>query len=196
MRLVSAPPCDFGATDDILAAREDFSEENPMYRMAAALIACGLLCSCAGTVDKVMADFGLKQRPEGYVSGGDRVMEQLATVGAVELKRMNAEQQHGEVKFQRENEFRGKYYKEVKKYVGYVPLDAQATNRASLNESGYVGYLEFTYRIYESPRVATSAEAAAESATIPTDTTGRETYRYKFGSSGDWNGEKGEKARL
>lgn len=167
-----------------------------MYRLGAAVIACGLLCSCAGTVDKVMADFGLKERPEGYVSGSDRVMEELSTVGAVEMKRMNSAQQQGEVKFQREGDFRGKYYKEIKKYVGYVPLDAQATNRASLNESGYTGYLEFTYRIYQSPRVATSAEAAAESATIPTDITGRETYRYRFGSSGQWTGEKGEKARL
>jgi hypothetical protein len=156
---------------------------------------CALLCSCEGTVDKVMADFGLKARPEGYVSGSDKVMQRLDSVGAMEMKRMNMEQQRGGVKFQKENEVRGKYYKEVKKYESYVPTDAQAINRASLSESGYVGYLDFTYRMYQSERKPTSAEAAAESANIPTDVTGRETYRYTFSSSGEWNGSKGERAR-
>jgi hypothetical protein len=146
-------------------------------------------------MDKVMADFGLKERPEGYVSGSDKVMQRLDSVGAMEIKRMNMDQQRGEVKFQKENDVRGKYYKEVKKYESYVPTDAQAINRASVNESGYVGYLDFTYRIYQSQRKSTSAEAAAESANIPTDVTGRETYRYSFSSSGEWSGSKGERAR-
>ncbi|HUW61325.1 MAG TPA: hypothetical protein VMZ06_09985 [Candidatus Bathyarchaeia archaeon] len=166
-----------------------------MYRLLAATMVCALLCSCEGTMDKVLADFGLKARPEGYVSGSDKVMERLDGVGAVEMKRMNMAEQQGAVKFQKLNEIRGKYYKEVKKYESYVPTDAQAINRAALSESGYVGYLEFTYRIYQSERKPTSAEAAAESANIPTDLTGRETYRYTFGSSGEWNGSKGEHAR-
>lgn len=166
-----------------------------MLKKAAVAVLCVALCSCAGTVDKVMADFGLKARPEGYVSGSDRVMENLNTVGAMEMKRMNVTEQQGTVKFQRENDIRGKYYKEVKKYESFVPTDAQAINRASLGESGYVGYLDFAYRMYQSERKPTSAEAATESANIPTDVTGRETYRYTFGSSGEWNGAKGERAR-
>ena len=166
-----------------------------MYRFVAAAVVCVLLCSCEGTMDKVLADFGLKERPEGYVSGSDKVMQQLDSVGAMEMKRMNMADQRGTVKFQKENDLRGKYYKEVKKYESYIPTDAQAINRASLNESGYVGYLDFTYRMYQSERKPTSAEAAAESATIPTDATGRETYRYTFSSSGEWNGSKGERAR-
>ena len=166
-----------------------------MYRLLAAAAVCALLCSCEGTVDKVMADFGLKERPEGYVSGSDKVMTQLNGVGAMEMKRMNMEEQRGSVKFQKENVVRGKYYKEVKKYESYVPTDAQAMNRPSLNDSGYVGYLDFTYRMYQSERKPTSAEAAAESATIPADVTGHETYRYTFSSTGQWNGSKGEHAR-
>jgi len=166
-----------------------------MYRLLAAAMVCAMLCSCEGTTDKVLADFGLKARPEGYVSGSDKVMERLDGVGAVEMKRMNMPEQQGAVKFQKESAVRGKYYKEVKKYESYVPTDAQAMNRPSLNESGYVGYLDFTYRMYQSERKPTSAEAAAESANIPTDVTGHETYRYTFSSSGEWNGSKGERAR-
>ncbi|MCX5771437.1 MAG: hypothetical protein NTZ09_14375 [Candidatus Hydrogenedentes bacterium] len=166
-----------------------------MYRLLAAAMVCALLCSCEGTMDKVMADFGLKARPEGYVSGSDKVMEQLDGVGATEMKRMNMAEQRGTVKFQKESEVRGKYYKEVKKYERYVPTDAQAVNRAALSDTGYAGYLDYTYRIYQSERKPTSAEAAAESATIPTDVTGHETYRYTFSSAGQWNGSKGERAR-
>ena len=166
-----------------------------MYKMLAAAMVCALLCSCEGTMDKVLADFGLKERPEGYVSGTDKVMQNLNAVGDTELKRMNVAEQQGAVKFQKESAVRGKYYKEIKKYESYVPTDAQAINRASLSESGYVGYLDFTYRMYQSERKNTSAEAAAQSATIPTEVTGRETYRYTFSSSGEWNGSKGERSR-
>ena len=166
-----------------------------MLRVFSVVGLCLLVCSCTGTVDKVMADFGLKQRPEGYVSGGDRVMERLNAVGAMEMKRMNIEEQRGVVKFQKESDVRGKYYKEVKKYESYVPTDASAINRSNLSEMGYVGYLDYTFRMYQSERKPTSAEAAAESATIPTDVTGHETYRYTFSSTGQWNGSKGERAR-
>ena len=66
-----------------------------------------LLAACQSTpdevVDKVLQDFGLRERPEGYVSGADRVLERLSNVGAAEMKRMNLDGQHGDVKFYQEN---------------------------------------------------------------------------------------------
>jgi len=157
------------------------------------------LCSCQRTpnevVNKVMGDFGLRERPEGYVSGSDKVMEKLGAMGEGELKRLNLAEQHGEVKFQEEAGIKGKYYKEVKVYEDFYPLDAQPIGRTASNRGGYYGYIDYAYRLYQSERKSTRAEASAESATIETDETGRETYRYVFGAGATWNGAPGEKIR-
>ena len=158
-----------------------------------------LLAACQSTpdevVDKVLQDFGLRERPEGYVSGADRVLERLSNVGAAEMKRMNLDGQHGDVKFYQENEFRGKYYKEVKVYESFFPTDAKPISRSVDANRGYHGYIQYEYRIFQSPRKDSRTEAAAETASIPTDETGRETYRYTFSGNGEWNGGKGQRAR-
>jgi len=158
-----------------------------------------LLCSCQGTpgevVDKVLVDFGVREKPEDYVSGSDRVFEGLNVVAKAEMKRMNQEARRGEVKFQEEKGLRGKYYKEVKRYEDFHPQDARPAVRTAGNGHGYVGYIEYSYRIYQSARKNTRAEAAAEPAGIPTDQVGRETYRYRFAPGGVWDGAKGEKVR-
>jgi hypothetical protein len=160
-------------------------------------LACLLVTGCLRTpgevTDKVLSDFGLRERPEGYVSGTDRVFDRLGTVGQTELKRMNVENRHGDVKFQDDAGFGGKFYKEVKRYEESRPLDAQPVARGAQGERGFVGYLDYSYRIYQSERTDTRAEAAALSATIPTDDQGRETYRYRFNSGGIWDGQKGER---
>lgn len=146
-----------------------------------------------GVADKVLSDFGLRERPEGYVSGGDRVFQRLNTVAAAEMKRMNMESRHGEVKFQDDAGFGGKFYKEVKQYEDSHPLDAQPVSRAAEGERGFVGYIEYRYRMYQSERRDTRAEAEALSASIPTDKSGSEMYRYRFNSGGNWDGQEGER---
>lgn len=168
-------------------------------RMLAVPVMLLLLCSCQSSPDevmnKVLVDFGLREKPEGYVSGSDMVFKRLDAVGSAEIKRMNLAEQHGAVKFQQDGGLRGKYYKEVKVYERYFPKDVQAVSRSSVGETGYVGYLDYEYRMYQSPRVDTSAEAAAATADVPTDVTGRDTYRYTFSGGGEWNAAKGEKVR-
>ncbi len=149
-----------------------------------------------GVANKVLQDFGLKSRPEGYVSGADRVYERLDQVGAVELKRMNQKGRHGEIAYE-EADLRGLYYKKVKIYERFFPLDAHHVSRTSSDNDAraYSGYVEYAYRIFESPRKPTRTEAQAETASIPTEETGRESYRYTFSTGGNWNGEAGERAR-
>lgn len=156
------------------------------------LVMAGCASSPGSVADKVLADFGLKERPEGYVSGGDRVFDRLATVGATEMKRLNMENRHGEVKFQ-DAGFGGKFFKEVKKYEDANALDAQPMSRAAAGERGFVGYVEYRYRMYQSERRDTRAEAEALTADIPTDESGSEVYRYRFNSGGIWDGQKGER---
>jgi len=167
--------------------------------MLSAFLVGVLLAACQTTPDevvgKVLQDFGLRDRPEGYVSGSDRVLERLGDVAAAEMQRMNLDGQHGDVKFHQENEFRGKYYKEVKVYEGFFPTDAKPISRSVDDTRSYHGYIQYEYRIFQGPRKDSRTEAAAETATIPTDQTGRETYRYTFTGSGEWNGGKGQRAR-
>ena len=169
------------------------------YVVLTAILA--MLTSCAtsapdGVLNKVMTDFGLKEKPEGYVSGSDKVLEQLNTVGPAEMKRMNIAEQHGATKFQKLSDIKGVYYKEVKVYESFHPYDAQAiTGASSETDRGYYGYIEYAYRIYQSERKDTTAAADAATADIPTDTVGRESYRYAFGSGGAWNGGKGERVK-
>lgn len=160
---------------------------------------CLSVLSCAsdsGSVaEKVKYDFGIGEKPEGYESGSDRVMSRLDGVGKTELKRMNVEGRHGEIKFQEEGNFGGKYYKEVKVYEEYRPMDARAVTRSTHGERGYVGYIQYDYQVFQSPRVTNRTEAEATSANIRTDVSGRETYRYSFGPSGAWDGAPGEQTR-
>jgi hypothetical protein len=143
-------------------------------------------------LEKVKADFGLSAPPEGYVSGSDKIMDRLAQVGKVEMNRLNARAREGEVKFQEGQGLEGKYYKEVKVYEAARPVDASSVSRPAQSERGYVGYVDFSYRIYQSERRATRSEAAALDADVPTDARGRETYRYTFTSGGTWDGADGE----
>ena len=162
------------------------------------ILLCLGLAACQRTpnqvFDKVLTDFGVREQPEGYVSGSDQVFQNLDVVGNTELKRLNLEERQGEIKFQ-EDGIRGMYYKEVKVYEAYYPIDAQPISRSVEGTRGYNGYIEYAYRVYQSPRRNSRVEAAAESANIPTDIQGRESYRYSFNASGAWNGGKGERTR-
>ena len=170
-----------------------------MKKFMAVLIGLGMV-GCAGQngqtpMDTVMTDFGLKEKPEGYVSGSDKVYDRLNEVGASEIKRMNQDARLGEVKVE-EDGLQVKYYKEVKEYVSYFPLDAQANTVAADRERGYIGYLEYRYRVLQSPRRPTRTEAQAESATVPVGDEAKETFRYKFNAGGIWDGGRGEQTRV
>ena len=170
-----------------------------MKKIVLVLSACLAVCSCSsapdGVMNKVLVDFGLRAQPEGHTSGTDRVFERLDAVGQAEMKRMNLAEQHGSIKFQRQNELRGKFYREVKVYESFYPTDARPVSRTAGRDGGHHGYIEFAYRLHQSARKNTRAEAAAETASIPTDETGREMFRYTFGSSGNWDGSKGARAK-
>lgn len=167
-----------------------------MFRSTAWVLVCVIgLAGCAGDVaQKVKYDFGIGERPEGYVSTTDRIMENLPEVGAVEIQRLNSEVRRGTIEFVREGEYRGKYYKKAKVYERAVPVDASAAPRTASERDTRVfhGYIDYVYRIYQGPRRDTRVEAEADRATISTSEMGRETYRYRFGLSGEWNGAPGE----
>ena len=166
-----------------------------IWASAALLLVAGCATdSGSGVVDEVLADFGLKDRPEGYVSGADQVFQNLADVGKSELKRLNQSGRHGEIKFEADG-LRGLYYKVSKVYEDYHPLDAQPISRTTNRDRGYNGYIEYTWRMYQSSRKPTSAEAQAEVASIPTDENGRDVLRYRFGATGVWDGEQGAMSR-
>lgn len=157
-----------------------------------------LVAGCGGGTNTVLQDFGIQKRPDDYVSGEDKVFERLGNVGKTELVRLNKDAARGEVKFEDGGPLRGKYYKEVKVYENYYPLEAQSSSsgRAGPNKQrGYAGFIEYAYRIYQSPRKNSRTEANALTADIPTPERGRETYRYRFNSSGTWLGGKGEAVR-
>jgi len=122
-----------------------------------------VLSACQRTpgevVDKVLTDFGVREKPEGYETASDHVFNRLSAVGSAELKRMNQEGRHGEVKFQDEGGLSGKYYKEIKVYEAFHPLEATSVSRTTQNERGFVGYIEYDYRIYQSPRTTNRTEA-------------------------------------
>lgn len=167
-----------------------------MKKVLVLLLLLGLVCSCQSTpsevIQKVKYDFGIGEKPEGYVTGTELVMANLRKVGESELKRMNMAGRHGEVKFQEEAGLQGKFYKEVKVYDNCYPLDARAVAKAAEGDRGYIGLIEYSYRIYQSERFNTRTEAEAASASIPTDISGRETYRYRFTAGGIWDGSPGE----
>ena len=162
------------------------------------LITALALMSCQsppeGVANKVMADFGLRDRPEGYVSGSDQVYTRLQEVGATELKRLNMRNRHGEIKYEGEG-LQGQFYKEVKVYEDFHPLDVRSFAGTMGRERGYYGFIQYSYRMYQSSRKTTRVEAQAETASIPVGDVDRETYRYTFGPTGNWNGGEGERSR-
>lgn len=170
-----------------------------MNKHVGLMLLCLTLAGCASSpgevTGKVLQDFGLRARPEGYVSGTDRVFERLNNIGKSEMKRLNMQGRHGKVMFEGEGSLRGKYYKEVKIYENYYPLDARPASRTATGDRGYIGFIEYAYRMHQSARKSNRTEAAAERATIPVDERGRETYRYKFNSGGYWNGGDGERTK-
>lgn len=161
------------------------------------LLSAVLLAGCStgghgSVMEKVKYDFGMGEAPEGYVSGSDQVFERLKAVGEMEMKRMNADTRLGEVKFN-ENGLHGTYFKQVKKYESANALDAQPMSRGVNTERGYYGYVEYRYQMYQSEHRPTETEAASLTAGTPTGIEGRETYRYRFGTGGVWDGQPGEK---
>ncbi|HPO13198.1 MAG TPA: hypothetical protein PLI09_07115 [Candidatus Hydrogenedentes bacterium] len=163
------------------------------------ILVCIVLVSCqrspSEVVNKVLTDFGIRKPPPGQVSESDKIFKQLDPIGAAEQKRLNLDQGQGVVKYQSEG-LRGMYYKEKKVYESYYPLEASAIGKGSdVIPSGYYGYIEFSYRLYQSGRVSTRTEAMAKVADIPTDTMGREVYRYTLGTGGEWDGGKGQKMK-
>ena len=165
------------------------------------VVAVVLAAGCAtddgvSVMDKVAYDFGIGEKPEGYVSGTDRIMERLEDVAKTEMRRMNSSGRHGDVQFREENELEGSYYKESKVYESYLVLDARSLSRSSQSDRGYVGFVEYTYEIFQGEHRPTQAEAAAQSANIKTGKRGREVLRYTFSASGTWDGAAGEPSRL
>lgn len=165
-----------------------------LYLFCVVVLLSACQSSPGSVAQKVMADFGIGEHPEGYVSGSDKVYEQLESVAKTEIKRMNAAGRHGEIKYEGEG-LRGRYYKEVKVYESYYPLDVKAVSGGTSRDRGYVGLIEYRYRIMKGAEHTTRAAASAESASVPTDVEGRETYRYTFTMNGIWDGAPGERAR-
>lgn len=163
------------------------------FRNFLAFILCIAAAGCGSTGNKVLQDFGIQDRPEDYVSGADRVMANMQDVGKVEMDRLNAAQRRGEVLFDDSDSLKGKYFRRVREYESYHPLDASAATRTSQNQPiSFIGYIEYDYQVYESTRADTRAEASTLPADIPTGRRGRETYRYKFDGAANWNGGRGE----
>lgn len=168
-------------------------------KLVMSALLCAALCACQRTpgevMEKVAYDFGMGAKPEGYETGSERVMDNMHNVAEAEMKRMNHENRHGEVKFQEQPGFGGMYYKEVKVYEDYYVLDARPITRSTEGDRGYVGFIEYEYRIRQSERKNTRTEASAAPALVATDESGRETFRYTFSPGGTWNGEPGERSR-
>jgi hypothetical protein len=159
------------------------------------MLGCLCLAGCqsdgGGVTQKVLADFGIGEHPEGYVSGSDKVYQQLDTVGQAEMKRMNAEGREGQIKFEQDG-LKGRYFKEVKRYESAHPVDVKASTASA--DRGFVGFIEYECRLFHGAAKPTRAEAAAQSAEISTETVSREMMRYNFSVAGTWDGGKGERS--
>jgi hypothetical protein len=70
-----------------------------------------------------------------------------------------------------------------------------AINENVRGETGFYGYIEYSYRVMQSPRQESRAEAAAEPADIFTGEEGREVYRYYFRPGGTWDGNEGRRTK-
>lgn len=158
------------------------------------ILALTLLAGCAGNVSNtVLQDFGLQERSADYQSGEDLTLKNMRTVGAIELKRLNTEQQRGETHYVKNGDLNGKFHKEVKRYTKSYPLNARANTRSGNRKmSGFNGTIEYAYEFYEGPRFSNRTKAEASDATVPSGRKGREAYRYTFSASGTWDGAKGK----
>lgn len=167
---------------------------------AATAIALLALAGCSsppgGVGNKVLTDFGIRQKAEGTVTGTDVVYQKLPEVGRAELDRLNAIERRGTIKFKQDG-LHGVYVKRIKRYENAYPVDAVpvSTNSQSTGLTGYNAYVEYSYRIFESAPKPTSTEAQAADADVPTEEQGREQYRYTFTPSGSWDGGKGQRTR-
>ena len=158
------------------------------------LIAFSVVSCSSNVASTVKQDFGLQERPEDYVSGSERAMKTLRTVGVTEIKRLNTENQHGEVKYQSiDGDLNGKFYKEVKIYTRSYPISAEPVSRSgNIKNSGYNCTIDYAYEIYEGPRFSNRTNAEASDASVPSGVKGRDTYRYSISSSGTWDGSNGK----
>lgn len=149
-----------------------------------------------GVGNKVLTDFGIRQQQEGVTTGTDMVYQRLPEVGKSEIDRLNANERRGTIKFKQEG-LHGVYVKRVKRYEAAYPVDATplTTNSQTTGLTGFNGYIEYSYRIFESAPKTSSTEAQAADADVPTDEQGREGYRYGFTPSGTWDGGKGQRTR-
>jgi len=147
-----------------------------------------------GVAKKVLTDFGLKERPEEYVSRSDAIRQKLGDVGNVEIKRLNRVSQNGTPELEESN-FAVRYYRAVKVYEQFYPMDVRAIPKSARGAKGFNANIEYRYRIYESTRKKSRAEARTSLANIATDTQGLESYRYHFSQGGTWDGAKGNKSR-
>jgi len=169
-------------------------------RLLIATLICAAIAGCSsppgGVTNKVLTDFGIRQQDENYVSGTDQVYQRLPEVAKPELDRLNAQERRGQIVFKQDG-LKGVYQKKVKRYENFYPMDAVpiATNSQGMGPRGYYGSIEYSYRYYLTPPQATSTEAEAETASIPTDEQGRETFRYSFTPGGTWDGAKGERTK-
>lgn len=157
------------------------------------------LAACAtdgsdGVVDKVLTDFGIREPSADHVSNTDRVFARLDGVGRQEMRRLNVEGRQGEVLFQDGGGLTGQYYRQVKVYEAFQPLDAQRVSRGRAGVE-YLAFVQYTYAIYQSDRFPTRVEATAAPADIRTGETGTEVYRYTLGPTGVWQGRRGELTR-
>jgi len=166
-----------------------------LFYRSISLLSTILIVGCSGAGGTVLEDFGIKERPEGYVSGSDKVMANMKAIGNAELKRLNASNRHGEIQYDDSDSLRGKFYKEVRVYTRAYPLDAQPTGRrGNSRQRGFTGLIEYAYEFKESRRFDNRAEAAAANAEIPGRKRGRERFRYNFNSAGAWDGARGDSA--
>ena len=145
-------------------------------------------------MDKVLTDFGIREPGQDYVAPSDRVFERLGSVGNQEMRRLNTEGRQGVVHFQEETPLTGKYYREVKVYENFTPLDAQRVSRGR-GQAEYICHISYNYTIYQSDRFGSRTEAMAAPADIRTGETGTEVYRYNVGPTGVWQGRRGELTR-
>ncbi len=166
------------------------------FSLVTGVLALGMMllsagCQSPGNVtQKVLSDFGIGEPPEGYVSGSDKVYDQLRQVGETEMRRLNAAARQGEIQFEQQG-LRGSYYKEVKVYEKAYPLDVRPITVGQ--DKGYQGYIQYTYRTYRSEPKPSRVEAMAASVSDQPSGEGKETYRYTFSYGGVWDGQKGEK---
>ena len=156
-----------------------------------------VLAGCSSNVGQtVMQDFGLQDRPDDYVSGEQRVMQNMRAVGVQEMKRLNTLNRRGEIIYEEGDNFQGKYFKQVKVYERAYAVDASPEGRRSNRTvTGFTGTIEYAYQYYEGRREANRTNAEAADAVIPTGRTGRDRFRYHFSTSGNWDGNAGDSLR-